>query len=183
MKTRRLLLYLSKNSDTRFKIKELALDLHVKKHKYRDLLDTLRVLHKEKKIRLKSKRYSFSEISEKEKKVIGKFDARPLSKDKSFAFVLTPDFDVYVSAEDILNAYHGDKVLVKVFQRGEKKYGVIVKIIERANVTVIGTVVKYKDKYLGEPDNLKLHTDFLVRKVNGAVPGDKVMIKICDWGR
>ncbi|OQX70931.1 MAG: ribonuclease R [Candidatus Cloacimonas sp. 4484_275] len=109
--------------------------------------------------------------------------ARPLSRDKSFAFVITPDFDVFVSSEDILNAYHNDKVLVKVFQqRNRKKYGIITKVLERANKTVVGTVVKYKTKYLLEPDNLKLHTDFFIRKIGEAVSGDKVIIKISDWG-
>ena len=178
-----ILSYLSDNDNIKFKIKDLARDLHLKKHKYGDLIDTLRILHRNKKIRLNNRKYSSLVHPQEEEIVSGEFDARPLCKNKSFAFVLTPEYDVYISGEDTLNAYHGDKVQVKVFkQQNRKKYGIITKIIERANKTIIGRIEKYNHKFLLTPDNLKLHTDFYIMKTNNAVPGDKVIIEIIDWG-
>jgi len=77
--------------------------LHLKKHKRRDLEDTLRKLKQKRKISGKNKRY-YLDASTLSQEYIGIFDARPLAQDRSFAFVIREEGDIYISREDIMNA-------------------------------------------------------------------------------
>ena len=120
-----------KDPSCKEKLKDISKALQVRKHKHKDLRDTLFGLVKDQEIRLIGKSYTSNKKPKKEY-LIGKFDARSLAKGKSFAFVIGEDKDVFISSEDTLNAYDGDIVKVEVRSgKRDRKYGIIVKVIER----------------------------------------------------
>ena len=174
--------FLENNSHNRYKIKDIAREIHVKKHKHKDLIDTLFKLTKNEEIILKSRKYSSLHIKHKNY-VIGTFDATSLAKNKTFAFVNTHDFDVYVSIEDTLTAYHKDKVEVEVrYSRNSKRRGIITKIIERYQDSFVGILQEYKGKFFLVPDKSKIHTHFIINDLSNAKTGEKVVLKILNWG-
>lgn len=174
--------FLEDNKDSSYKIKDLTKHLHIKKHKHKDLIDTLFKLARDEEIILKNRRYSAKHIKVSTY-VTGKFDATSLAKNKSFAFVIGKEEDIYISSEDTLNAYHGDIVEVEVkYARNHKRYGIIIKIVERKHDSFVGTVQEYNGKYYLQPDNSKIHTELLINDISNAKPGEKVVLKILNWG-
>jgi ribonuclease R len=173
---------LEDNASKYFKLKDISKALQVRKHKHKDLRDTLFGLVKDQEIRLIGKSYTSNKKPKKEY-LIGKFDARSLAKGKSFAFVIGEDKDVFISSEDTLNAYDGDIVKVEVRSgKRDRKYGIIVKVIERNRGNFIGTIVDYRGKKYLQPDNSRIHTVININKLNNALPGDKVVLEITNWG-
>jgi ribonuclease R len=120
------------------------------------------------------------------KKVIyqGKFDATSLARNYSFAFVLSEDgTDIFVSAEDTLNAYHGDIVDVEITRsKNDKKHGVIKKVVKRAKEKFIGVIEVYKKKRYFRCDSLKIHTLFEMNLEQNVPDNHKVMVEVINWG-
>ncbi len=165
-----------------YRIKELEKVLHVGKHKRKDLVHTLQKLAQKNEISYKNRKYSDADIPA-EKIVVGKFDATAISKNKSYAFVNSDKFDIFISSENILNAYHGDTVKVQIkYNRKGKRYGQIVNILERNTEIFVGNIEKYHGKYYLLPDNPRIHTDIVIGDLKGADPKQKVMVKIKYWG-
>ena len=194
---------LSSKRDQHFKIKDIARTIHIKKHKYKDLIDTLFTLAREEKIALKGRTYSYKgkdrnhsrkEIKENSKTVYntgksqhkilqGTFDSTSMARNKSYAFVITESVDVFVSAEDTLTAYHKDKVEIEVrYGRQGKQFGIITRIIKRAREQVVGLLQEYRGKFILIPDNSRIHTNFMINKINHAVSGQKVVLQVNNWG-
>ena len=162
------------------KLKEIAYELRVKKHKYKDLSETLNNLVRQKAISLENRRFKL--ITEK-RQLIGIFDARPLAKNNSFAFVITDSEDIFVSAEDIMTAYDGDTVALEIkYEKKGRKSGIITKILERKRDNIIGVAEDYNGKYYLIPDNSRIHTNFEIAKICNAKPGQKIIIEVSNWG-
>ena len=165
-----------------FKIKEIAKAVGIRKHKYKDLIDTLFKLSKDKEINQKNRKY-FAIKVKKSKNIIGTFDATSLARNKSFAFVKAEPDDIFISSEDTLNAYHNDTVEVDVeYQRNGKKHGIITKVVKRANDKLIGTLQEYHGKHYIIPDNSRIHTNFEVINIATALSGEKVVLAVTNWG-
>jgi ribonuclease R len=117
------------------------------------------------------------------KLIEGIFDATPLSRNFSFAFVRTPDKDYFIGAEDTLNAYHNDVVALEPkIRRGHQEYGVIRKIVKRASEQLAGDIVKTGNRWTFVCSNPKIHNWFDVSDTMGAVEGDKVILTVTNWG-
>lgn len=173
---------LEDNPHNHFKIKDIAKAIGLRKHKYKDLIDTLFKLAKDKEINQKNRKY-YAVKAKSSKNITGIFDATSLARNRSFAFVKAEPEDIFVSSEDTLNAYHKDIVEVKInYQRNGKKHGIITKIVKRANKNVIGTFQKYNGKYYIIPDNSRIHTNFAVNDILIAVNGEKVVLEVTNWG-
>ncbi len=113
----------------------------------------------------------------------GIFDATPLSRNFSYAFVRTADRDYFIGAEDTLNAYHNDTVALEPkYQKGRQDYGIIRKIIKRASEQLAGDVVKLKNRWTFVCSNPKIHNWFEVSDIGGATEGDKVILSVTNWG-
>jgi len=116
----------------------------------------------------------------------GRFDASSLAKNYSFAFVIIDDEydnDVYVSAEDTLNAYHGDTVEVELTSaHAGKRNGKIIKIVQRNKHKFIGTLERVHKKTYFRCDNLKIHTLFDVSDDQGTPKNHKVQVEVINWG-
>ena len=164
------------------KIKEIAQFVGLRKHKYKDLIDTLFRLAKDKEINVKNRKYYAIKVKSF-KNITGIFDATTLARNKSFAFVKAEPEDIFISSEDTLNAYHNDTVELEVnYQRNGKKHGIITKVIKRANKKVIGTFQEYHGKYYIIPDNSRIHTNFAVNDISTAMNSEKVVLDVTNWG-
>jgi ribonuclease R len=103
------------------------------------------------------------------------------------AFLLPekPGEDIYVPAEELADAYHGDKVVVRVetHRRGRPE-GRVVKVLERASTLFVGTVKRAKHFVTVSPDDPRFRRDVFVPVMESmeALDGQKVMVEITDWG-
>lgn len=157
--------------------------------------ETLQELVSDGTIYKKSRKYSLANpksITRKEivdasplspKLIQGVFDATPLSRDQSFAFVRTPQGDFYVSSEDTLNAYHNDEVAIEPhFRRGVSDYAQVRKIVRRANQTLAGEIHSSRNGWIFVCSNPKIHNWFEVSDTGGAHEKEKVMLQVTNWG-
>ncbi len=178
----RIVKYLEQNKGDKFKSGDIARTLHLKKHKRRDLEDTLRKLKVQRKITGKNKLY-YIETSTPFQEIIGKFDARPLAQNKSYAFVLQDNKDIYISREDVMNAYDGDEVSVAIkYESKDRISGYITGIRKRARDTIVGRLEKYQGRNILTPDNSLIHSEFEIYNVGEANTGEKVVCLVTNWG-
>ena len=172
----------SRYPGAQLKMKELSSILSIKKHDYKNLNDTVRKLIKDN-LLIKEGQY-FTGVKEaskpKAKSSVKKkadnkttnlidatFDATSLGKGYSFGFATTPDNDYFISSEDLLNAYHGDKIQIEPYkQKSGKYYGIVRNVVERVNHKMIGNATKYGKSYIFVCDNHKIHTSIIVDSPN-----------------
>ena len=117
--------------------------------------------------------------------VVGKIDAN----EKGFGFLVPEDKareDIYIPIEDMNGAFHGDRVVARFKtsgQAGLRDEGEIIRIIERANETLVGTFESSKNFGFVVPDNTKIPYDIFIPKahINGAKTNQKVVVKITEW--
>ena len=132
-------------------------------------------------IKTKKERYG---VPEKMGLVVGTFQGNS----RGFGFVL-PDVgndDVFIPANYINGAMHGDRVVARLHKSmpGEKhREGEIVRIIKRANKTIVGRFDKSEHFGFVTPDHARLTGDIYIPKdyFNGAEKGQKVVVKITKW--
>ena len=163
------------------KLKELAIFLDVPKEKREELEEILDQLVAEGKAGISKKGRYGKPVWETAR---GTFSATA----KGFGFVTVPEReeDIFIPADKTKGAMHGDTVEVSVKEAadGRRAEGVVVKILERANTTVIGLYRKNKNYGFVIPDNRKLTQDVFIPAGNdmGAVTGHKVAAQITGYG-
>ncbi len=95
------------------------------------------------------------------------------------------DDDVFVQANKVNKAFHGDTVEVYIFPRrkGKKLEGEIANIIERKKTEFVGIVDIQKTFAFVRPTDFRMYTDFFVPKdgIKGANDGDKVIVRLDSW--
>lgn len=124
-------------------------------------------------------------LVEKMNLVVGTIDGN----EKGFGFLIPTDKtkeDIYIPSEDMNGALHGDKVVVRLKAKGGdglKDEGEVIRIIERANETIVGTFEHNKSFGFVIPDNSKIAYDIFVPKsaMAGAKTNQKVVVKITRW--
>lgn len=109
--------------------------------------------------------------------------------ERGFGFVIPDEegtADIFIPADALNGAMHGDKVVARVSRgiaAGKRAEGEIIKIINRANKTVVGTFES--SRYFGfvVPDDKRISGDIFVPRdeYNGAQPGQKVVCEIVKW--
>jgi ribonuclease R len=116
--------------------------------------------------------------------VTGKVD---MTSDGSAYIVSEDEFeeDIYVAPRKLRNALHGDIVKVYVYakNKGRKKDGEVVEILQRAKMDFTG-IVNLSDRFaFFIPDDRKmLHDIFIpIDSLNGAKDKDKAIARIVDW--
>jgi len=109
--------------------------------------------------------------------------------EKGFAFVIPEtagERDIYVAEEDTGVAMHGDKVLVRL-QRERRRgadtrpVGRVIRILQRANETLVGTLQKTRYFLYVIPDDPRFLHDVYVKPTPVVTVGDKVLVKLADW--
>ena len=129
--------------------------------------------------------------------VVGKLDMN----ERGFGFVIpeadkegkpTAPADIYIAADQTGVGMHGDRVVVRLHKgsvrrdrRGkpqpEKLEGRVIRILERANETLVGTLQKPKYFYIVIPDEPRIINDIYVKPHPKARIGDKVVVKLQPW--
>ena len=95
--------------------------------------------------------------------------------------------DVFISSVNLGTAMHGDKVVVRLElggrepRRGENSEGRVIRILERANETVVGTLQSTKKFFYVIPDDARLQHDVYVPAPKNGRVGDKVVVKLEPW--
>lgn len=163
------------------KFKEIADLLQVPRDEKQDLREVLNALQAEGKLIVDEKgRYRAADANMK----TGIFSGTQ----RGFGFVIAEgeDEDIFVPENAAKGALNNDKVLVyiKDEKSGKRKEGEIIRILERANGTVVGTFEKSKNYGFVIADNQKFSKDIFIPKgwTKGAVDGHKVVVKITDFG-
>lgn len=163
------------------KLKELAILLSVPKERRDELKEVLDALVAEGKAGL-SKRGKYGKPETVA--LTGMFSGTA----KGFGFVTVEgeSQDIYIPADRTKDAMHGDRVQVTVDSTpaGKRPEGAVVKVLERANKTLVGYYQKNKGFGFVIPDNQKIGTDVFVTQGNdmGAVTGHKVVVRLTDYG-
>jgi len=107
---------------------------------------------------------------------------------KGFAFLIPEDksfSDIYIHGSDLNGALNGDLVLVRIHKSpiGKRTEGEVVRILKRANTTVVGTYQDLKGFGFVIPDDPRIQTDIFIPKEEskGAVHGHKVVVEITKY--
>ncbi len=178
----RVLEFLDSHKNNYFSLKNLSQSLHLRKHEYKILQEVMNKLKRDGEVVLKNRQFGIK-TSPQSQMVTGIFDAGSLVRGYSYAFVKCPDGDIFIDSEDISNAYHNDEVLVEIkYKRRGLLYGKVMKVNKRANDYLTGNIDHYQGKNYFLPDLAMIHTTFKITDLNNAKKGDKVLLKIEDWG-
>ncbi len=109
--------------------------------------------------------------------------------ERGFGFLIPNDRtrnDIFIPAENLNGAMNGDKVIANITNRGEagkKEEGEIIRILERANKTIVGTFEDKKNFGFVVPDDHKIGYDIFIPKAQtmNARTNQKVVIEITTW--
>src|SRR5213594_3616754 len=110
---------------------------------------------------------------------------------------LTPETpggpDVFIAAENIGTAMHGDRVVARISRdtpddriKGRRE-GRVIRILERAHDTIVGTLQQSRNFYYVVPDDPRFVHDIYVRPEQdqrlgtSANAGDKVVVRLEPW--
>lgn len=162
---------------------ELSEKFEIEKGMRKEFLRILNELENEGKIIFtRAERYG---IPEKMNLLIGTLEGNP----KGYAFFVPENKDmkdIFISPADMNGAMHGDKVIVrpmKVSEEMKSPEGKVIRILERANLFVIGTFQSSKHFGFVVPDDKRIAYDIFIPKeeFNKAKDDDKVSVKITEW--
>lgn len=164
------------------KAKEIAMLLDIPKAKRSELIEVLDSLVADGTIGV-SKKGKY--MKPENVALVGTFE----STSRGFGFVVIPDRedDIFVKANDTMNAFYHDKVKVVITTEkndGKRAEGKIVAILEHEVKEVVGTFQKNRTYGFVIPDNAKINCDIFIPQefMNGAVEGSKVVASISDYG-
>src|SRR6266498_1494889 len=101
--------------------------------------------------------------------------------------------DVFIAAENIGTAMHGDRVVARISPdtpygriKGRRE-GRVIRILERAHDTIVGTLQRSQNFYYVVPDDprfvhdIYVHPDRDQRQQPSANVGDKVVVRLDAW--
>lgn len=161
---------------------ELADAFGIERADLKDLKKVLKTMEKDG-ILLRTRADKFG-LTEKMGLVKGKFQGNQ----KGFGFVIPEEErpDIFVPASNVNGAMNGDSVLVKIVKEsdaGRKTEGEIIRILDRANKTLIGTYEDSKTFGFVVADDKRINNDIFIPKddKNGAKTGDVVIVEITRW--
>ena len=105
--------------------------------------------------------------------------------------------DVFIAAENVGTAMHGDRVVARISLEPPagrikgRREGRVIRILERAHDTIVGTLQRSRNFYYVVPDDPRFVHDIYVRPVaavqedrrseTAATVGDKVVVRLDDW--
>ena len=173
--------YINSKEYVPLKFGELAAVLDVPKDDRDKLNNILSILISEGRI-TKSKRGRYAPVSG-EGCMSGTLVCNPTGR---FGFVLCEDGDVFIPGADMANALNGDTVMFKisgVSLRGNRE-GRIIRVLERANKTVVGVIYREKDGFLCmRPDSRRIYSKIYIAPENslGAAVGDRAAVSELDY--
>lgn len=106
---------------------------------------------------------------------------------RGFAF-LRPDRqsdDVFISAGNLKDAAHGDRVMVRLEQKKtrRRREGTVIGILKRGQRRLVGTLKRESKKYYVTPDDQRFPGDVQVtmKEMEHIESGDKVVVEVEEW--
>lgn len=163
------------------KAKEMAMVLNVSKDRYNELIEVLNKLESDLKIvKNRKNRYRIND----EKILEGIY--RRNSKGFGFVKIDGEEEEIYISKQNSNKAFNGDKVIIKIIDEGNKnksQEGKVIKVVEHAKNTVVGTFEFNKNFGFVVPDDKSFGTDIFISKSNmgKARNGHKVLVEITKY--
>jgi ribonuclease R len=156
-----------------------------------ELRDVLRQLEQQGQVaRIRKDRYILPETADLVTGVIQihqSGDAHILSEKRGVA-------DLFVTAANTATAMNGDKVVARIVNEGIEQRrgrvrgpeGRVIRILQRATDTIVGTLQKTKKFFYVIPDDPRFGHDVYVRPGEAKLPeqpdvGDKVVVKLDEW--
>lgn len=107
---------------------------------------------------------------------------------KGFGFVIPYEDspDIFIPANNVKGAMNGDVVIAKILKENEEKRkseGEIVRILDRANKTIVGVYEDSRNFGFVVADDKRIHHDIFIPKAekSGAKTGDVVIVEITMW--
>ncbi|MCE5168348.1 ribonuclease R [Paenibacillus profundus] len=133
-------------------------------------------------IRTRSDRYG---VPERMNLLRGRLQAHA----KGFAFFIPEETghpDVYIHANDLKTAMHGDTVLVRVTNKtfeSTRMEGEVIRIVKRAVEQIVGVFQHYETYGFVVPDDKRINRDVFIplEDTHGAVTGQKVVARIVNY--
>ncbi len=109
--------------------------------------------------------------------------------ERGYAFLIPDDYmmeDIFIPADSLNGAMHNDRVAARVNRKStseRRMEGEVVRILNRANVTLVGTFEKSMSFGFVVPDNKRISGDIFISKngFNGAKKGQKVVVEIVKY--
>jgi ribonuclease R len=109
--------------------------------------------------------------------------------ERGYGFLVLDDeeaTDIFIPQEGMNGAMHGDRVFARISVKaiGDRRAeGEVVRIISRANETIVGYFESSRNFGFVVPDNKKISGDIFIAKedTSGAKQGDKVVAQIITW--
>src|SRR6266536_2584496 len=101
--------------------------------------------------------------------------------------------DIFIAAENIGTAMHGDRVVARISRDSPddrikgRREGRVIRILERAHDTIVGTLQRSRNFYYVVPDDPRFVHDIYVRperdqqQGTSANVGDKVVVRLDVW--
>jgi ribonuclease R len=128
--------------------------------------------------------------------VTGKLSLHPVG----YGFLISEkpgEPDVFIAAENVGTAMHRDRVVARISLEPPagrikgRREGRVIRILERAHDTIVGTLQRSRNFYYVVPDDPRFVHDIYVRPVaaapedrrseTAATVGDKVVVRLDDW--
>src|SRR5216110_1828005 len=113
-----------------------------------------------------------------------------------YGFLITEkpgEADIFIAAENTGTAMHGDRVVARITRdpayartKGRRE-GRVIRILERAHDTIVGTLQHSRNFYYVVPDDPRIVHDIYVRPTldrqsqTAATVGDKVVVRLETW--
>ncbi|MCX8129301.1 MAG: ribonuclease R [Clostridia bacterium] len=179
----RILAFMREDAYKPLLFKELAMVLDVPKTDMDEFGSIVEELENEGKI-FKTHRDRYG-IPERMSLVVGRIQGN----ERGYGFVLPEDEklgDVFIAADALNGAMHNDRVIARINKKlatDKRAEGEVIRILKRANDTIVGTFES--SKYFGfvVPDNKRISSDIFIPKdeFNKAKPGQKVIAEIVKW--
>jgi ribonuclease R len=164
------------------KTKELARALEIPNSEYRDFRNRLSEMEREGRIyRVKGGRYA----------VAAKLDLATglvsVTRDgHGFVRPEGPGEDVYVPSHRLATAMDGDRVVARIESRprGRSREGSVIRVLERARETVVGTLHRGHRVTYVSPLDVRLKQDVLITAdgEGGAEDGEVVVVRLTSYG-
>jgi ribonuclease R len=181
MNQEKILEFMSQVAYRPVKLRELAKTMKIPEEEYGVFRRTVRCMLRDG-LLVKIKRGRIG-LPDKLNLVVGNL----VSAKNGYGFVVPEDKseDVYIKAEDVGTALHGDKVVVRLYgrRRGPTREGAVIKILKRARTNLVGTYHHGKFFNFVEPDDRRIQRDIYVNPVNSqeAQDGQKVLVSMEEW--
>lgn len=181
LKQEQIIEFLSRENYRPMKLRELALKMGIREEEYGQFRRLIRTMMRDG-LLIKIKRGKIG-APEKSSIVMG----RLVSTKSGFGFVVPDDKteDVFIRAESIGNALHGDKVVVRIYKtkKGPAREGSITKVLLRAKQNLVGTFHQTKIADYVEPDDRRYPKDIYIAAGDSkkAQEGQKVVVSLKDW--